>query len=96
MIEAAEPDLLFVAMETPAKELFLARHRDRLRVGYAMGVGGSLDVMAGLRKRAPRWMQRAGLEWIARWAQDPKRLARRYVVGNTQFAWLVLRTAARR
>jgi N-acetylglucosaminyldiphosphoundecaprenol N-acetyl-beta-D-mannosaminyltransferase len=95
-IERAQPDLLFVALETPAKEIFLARHRDRLGVNFAMGIGGTLDVIAGLRRRAPRWMQRAGLEWVFRFAQDPRRMARRYIIGNTQFAWLVLRAAARR
>ena len=95
-IAQAQTDLLFVALETPAKEIFLARHRDRLAVNFAMGIGGTLDVIAGLRKRAPRWMQRAGLEWLFRFAQDPRRMARRYIVGNTQFAWLVLREATRR
>jgi N-acetylglucosaminyldiphosphoundecaprenol N-acetyl-beta-D-mannosaminyltransferase len=92
-VAAAAPDLLFVALETPAKEIFLARHRDRLAVPFAMGVGGAFDVLAGLRRRAPRWMQRVGLEWVYRLAQDPRRLARRYVVGNTRFTWLVCREA---
>ena len=92
-VAAAAPDLLFVALETPAKEIFLARHRDRLAVPFAMGVGGAFDVLAGVRRRAPGWMQRVGLEWLYRLAQDPRRLARRYVVGNTRFTWLVLREA---
>lgn len=94
-IRASSPDILFIAMETPAKEIFIARHRERLGVRFVMGVGGSIDVLAGRRKRAPRWMQRAGLEWLFRLLQDPRRLATRYLVGNTRFAWLVLREALR-
>jgi N-acetylglucosaminyldiphosphoundecaprenol N-acetyl-beta-D-mannosaminyltransferase len=95
-IRAASPDILFVALETPAKELFVARNRDRLGVRFVMGVGGSIDVLSGRRRRAPGWMQRAGLEWLFRLLQDPRRLAKRYLVGNTQFALLVLREALRR
>jgi N-acetylglucosaminyldiphosphoundecaprenol N-acetyl-beta-D-mannosaminyltransferase len=90
-IAEARPDLLFVALETPAKELFLARNRERLGIPFVMGVGGAFDVLAGLRRRAPRWMRQVGLEWLYRLAQDPRRLARRYVVGNSQFIWLVAR-----
>jgi N-acetylglucosaminyldiphosphoundecaprenol N-acetyl-beta-D-mannosaminyltransferase len=61
-----------------------------------MGVGGALDILAGERRRAPRLLQRLGLEWSYRLIQDPRRLARRYVVGNTVFTWLVLRAAAAR
>jgi N-acetylglucosaminyldiphosphoundecaprenol N-acetyl-beta-D-mannosaminyltransferase len=95
-IASASPDLLFVALETPAKELFLARHRGELDVPFVMGVGGAIDVIAGVRRRAPRWMQRAGLEWLFRFVQDPRRLARRYVVGNTRFCLLVAGELLRR
>jgi N-acetylglucosaminyldiphosphoundecaprenol N-acetyl-beta-D-mannosaminyltransferase len=94
-IRATSPDILFLALETPAKELFIARHREALGVRFVMGVGGSIDVLAGRKRRAPRWMQRAGLEWLFRLLQDPRRLAKRYVVGNTRFALLVLREALR-
>jgi len=90
-IREAQPDVLFVALETPAKELFLARHRDRLQVPFVMGVGGAVDILGGVRRRAPRWLQRLGLEWAYRLAQDPRRLAGRYVVGNARFTWLVVR-----
>ena len=92
-IQRAAPDLLFVALETPVKETFIARYRDRLGAPFVMGIGGSLDILAGERRRAPRLLQRLGLEWCYRLAQDPRRLARRYVVGNTVFTWLVLRAA---
>jgi len=94
-IAEAAPDILFVALETPAKELFLARNRDRLRIPFVMGVGGAVDILGGVRRRAPRWLQRLGLEWAFRLAQDPRRLAGRYVVGNTRFTWLVARELVR-
>jgi N-acetylglucosaminyldiphosphoundecaprenol N-acetyl-beta-D-mannosaminyltransferase len=94
-IRAASPDMLFLAMETPAKEIFLARYREQLGVRFVMGVGGSIDILAGRRRRAPRWMQRTGLEWLFRLLQDPRRLAKRYLVGNTQFMFLVLRERLR-
>jgi N-acetylglucosaminyldiphosphoundecaprenol N-acetyl-beta-D-mannosaminyltransferase len=95
LVAASAPDILFVALETPAKELFLARNRTRLAIPFVMGVGGAFDVLAGERKRAPRLLQRLGLEWLFRLAQDPRRLARRYLVGNAKFVWLVLLELAR-
>lgn len=95
-IAAAAPDMLFIALDTPKKELFLARHRGTLTVPFAMGVGGSLDVIAGEVRRAPVWAQRAGLEWAFRLGQEPRRLLKRYVVGNARFTALVLRELGRR
>ena len=95
-IRAADPEILLVALETPAKELFLFRARERLSVPFAMGVGGAFDILAGERRRAPHWMQSAGLEWLYRLRQEPRRMARRYIVGNTRFTWLVVREAAHR
>lgn len=94
-IAEAQPDLLFVALETPQKELFLHRHRQALRVPFAMGVGGAFDVLAGRRRRAPRWVRRVGLEWLFRLLQEPRRLFLRYAVGNTVFLGLVAREIAR-
>jgi N-acetylglucosaminyldiphosphoundecaprenol N-acetyl-beta-D-mannosaminyltransferase len=78
-IEAAEPHILLVAMGHPKQERWLAMHRDRLRVPLCMGVGASLDFLAGVVSRAPLWMQRTGLEWLYRAAQEPRRLAQRYL-----------------
>jgi N-acetylglucosaminyldiphosphoundecaprenol N-acetyl-beta-D-mannosaminyltransferase len=94
-IAATRPDILFVALGTPQKELFQAQHRDELGVPFTMGVGGSFEVLAGMRKRAPRWAQRTGLEWAFRLVQEPRRLAGRYVVGNTRFVYLVGREVLR-
>ena len=94
-IRASGAALLFVALGTPEKELFLARRREELGVAFAMGVGGAFDVLAGLRRRAPEPLQRLGLEWAFRLAQEPRRLARRYAVGNGRFLVLVARELAR-
>ncbi len=83
--------ILFVAMPSPKKELWVARHRSDLGVGLVMGVGGSFDVLAGVTRRAPGWMQNAGLEWFYRLVQEPRRMWRRYLVGNSRFVALVLR-----
>jgi N-acetylglucosaminyldiphosphoundecaprenol N-acetyl-beta-D-mannosaminyltransferase len=79
-IEKAQPDVLLVAMGHPKQERWLAMHRQRLKVPLCMGVGASLDFLAGEFSRAPIWMQTAGLEWLYRAAQEPRRLAQRYLV----------------
>ncbi|HUQ64895.1 MAG TPA: WecB/TagA/CpsF family glycosyltransferase [Flavitalea sp.] len=84
--------ILFVAITSPLKENFLYENRDLLKaVNFTMGVGGSFDVVAGYVKRAPLWMQHSGLEWAYRVYQEPKRMFKRYMVGNWQFMMLVLR-----
>jgi N-acetylglucosaminyldiphosphoundecaprenol N-acetyl-beta-D-mannosaminyltransferase len=93
-IRAARPDLLFVAMSTPRKEYFLGRWGSELDVPFSMGVGGAIDVVAGVTKRAPRSLQRLGLEWAFRLAQEPRRLFRRYLVTNSEFVALTLRGMA--
>lgn len=84
-IAASRPDLLFVAISSPKKEQFLGRYQAQLNAPFAMGVGGSFDVVAGKAKRAPRWMQRSGLEWFYRFAQEPRRLFKRYFVDGGRF-----------
>jgi N-acetylglucosaminyldiphosphoundecaprenol N-acetyl-beta-D-mannosaminyltransferase len=78
-IEEAQPDVLLVAMGHPKQERWLAMHRDRLKVPLCMGVGASLDFLAGTVSRAPVWMQLAGLEWLYRTVQEPRRLSQRYL-----------------
>jgi len=79
LIAATRPDLLLVAYGAPEQELWIARNRARLRVPVAIGVGGTLDFLAGRVRRAPRWMRRAQLEWLWRLALQPSR-ARRMAV----------------
>jgi N-acetylglucosaminyldiphosphoundecaprenol N-acetyl-beta-D-mannosaminyltransferase len=90
-IRTAAPDILFVAMPSPKKEYWLARYGRLIAVPFVMGVGGSVDVLAGQTRRAPRWLQRAGLEWLYRLLQEPRRMFGRYLVGNVRFCMLVLR-----
>jgi len=84
--------LLFVAITSPKKENFLFEFKEVLKnVSFTMGVGGTFDVIAGLTKRAPQWMQKAGLEWFYRFLQEPKRMWRRYLVGNSKFIFIILK-----
>jgi len=90
-ITNSKADCLFIAMPTPRKERFLAAYRDRLDVPFIMGVGGSLDVIAGHVRRAPPIMQSMGLEWLYRVYQEPRRMWWRYVKTNTLFAGILIR-----
>lgn len=84
--------LLFVALNSPKKENFLYEYKHVLRkVNFTMGVGGTFDIIAGVTKRAPNWMQKIGMEWFYRFVQEPRRMWRRYLIGNLQFIWLVFK-----
>lgn len=95
-IRSSDADCLFLAISSPIKERFIRRYRDDLNVSFLMGVGGSIDVIAGLVKRAPMWMQRWGLEWAYRLAQEPRRMWKRYLFTNCIFAVLLARALLRR
>ncbi len=90
-IRLSRADCLFVAMPTPRKERFMRRHRDDLGVPFVMGIGGTLDVVAGHVRRAPAAVQRVGLEWAYRMAQEPRRLGARYLYTNLIFSGLLVR-----
>ncbi|RDC59689.1 N-acetylglucosaminyldiphosphoundecaprenol N-acetyl-beta-D-mannosaminyltransferase [Alteripontixanthobacter maritimus] len=91
-IRESGADCLFVAMPTPHKERFLNRNASKLRVPFIMGVGGSVDVLAGHVSRAPEWMQQAGLEWFHRMVKEPRKMVGRYASTNSAFAMLLLKT----
>jgi N-acetylglucosaminyldiphosphoundecaprenol N-acetyl-beta-D-mannosaminyltransferase len=95
-VAAARPDILFVAISSPKKEYWLGRYGRDLGVPFVMGVGGSIDVVAGVTRRAPRAFQVLGLEWAYRLAQEPGRLWRRYLVTNSRFLVLLVRHLAGR
>lgn len=95
-IRATRPDVLFMATPSPKKELFLGQWKAVLGVPFVMGVGGSFDVVAGLVKRAPGWVQRCGLEWFYRFAQEPRRMWHRYFVEDMAFFPLLWREWRRR
>lgn len=84
-IAASGADILFVGMGVPRQEYFIEENWDRLGVRFAVGVGGSFNVIAGVRRRAPRLLQQIGLEWLFRLAQEPRRLWKRYFLTNSQF-----------
>ncbi|GEP96917.1 WecB/TagA/CpsF family glycosyltransferase [Chitinophaga cymbidii] len=90
-IAVSGADMLFVAITSPKKELFLDAYKDVINIPFIMGVGGSFDVVAGLTRRAPRWMQRIGMEWFYRVVQEPRRMWKRYLFGNSAFIYLVLK-----
>jgi N-acetylglucosaminyldiphosphoundecaprenol N-acetyl-beta-D-mannosaminyltransferase len=85
-IHAVSPDILLVAFGNPKQEKWIWMHRKRLGVPVAMGVGGSFDILVGDMRRAPRWIQRCGLEWAMRFLQEPIRLGPRYLRDFTGFA----------
>jgi N-acetylglucosaminyldiphosphoundecaprenol N-acetyl-beta-D-mannosaminyltransferase len=90
-IADARPDILFIGMSTPLKERFVERNLDKMGVPVCIGVGGSFDVAAGVYKLAPAWMRKAGLEWLYRLIQEPRRMWRRYLTTNTVFVYLVFK-----
>lgn len=90
-IRNTRADILFIAMSSPKKEFFIKKYLHTMCVPFVMGVGGSFDVVAGKIRRAPKWMQEIGLEWLFRLLQEPRRLWRRYLVGNTVVIYLVFK-----
>ena len=90
-IAASNADILFVAISSPTKEIFLNTYKDQLKVSFIMGVGGSFDVVAGKVKRAPLWMQNSGLEWFYRFLQEPRRMWKRYLTTNSLFLYYIFK-----
>jgi N-acetylglucosaminyldiphosphoundecaprenol N-acetyl-beta-D-mannosaminyltransferase len=90
-IAASGADVLFIGMSSPLKEQFVERNFERLNVPVQIGVGGSIDVLGGVTKLPPPWVRTAGLEWVSRLVQEPRRLAKRYLFSNTVFGFIVLK-----
>ena len=88
-INASMPHILFVILGCPKQEKWMAANKHRLNT-VAIGVGGALPVLTGMQKRSPKWMQDAGLEWLYRLGQEPKRLFKRYAVTNSKFIGIVM------
>jgi N-acetylglucosaminyldiphosphoundecaprenol N-acetyl-beta-D-mannosaminyltransferase len=89
-INEAQPDIVWVGLSTPKQERWMWEHRGRLKAPVFIGVGAAFDFHAGLKRQAPRWMQRNGLEWVFRLLTEPRRLWRRYLRNNPVFVWLTL------
>lgn len=90
-INASKPDILFLGMPTPKKEFFMKNHKHQLEIKYSLGVGGLFDIFSGKTKRAPKWMQKHGFEWFYRLIQEPRRMWKRYLFGNSKFIYLILK-----
>lgn len=85
-------DMMFVAFSSPKKEYWINKYINELNIPFVMGVGGSFDVVAGVTTRAPVWMQERGLEWFYRFIQEPRRMWKRYIIGNFKFVILTYKT----
>jgi N-acetylglucosaminyldiphosphoundecaprenol N-acetyl-beta-D-mannosaminyltransferase len=90
-INATAPDLVWVGLSTPKQERWMAAHVGQLTAPVLLGVGAAFDIHAGLLPQAPRWMQRAGLEWLYRLLREPRRLWRRYLRNNPRFLLAIVR-----
>jgi N-acetylglucosaminyldiphosphoundecaprenol N-acetyl-beta-D-mannosaminyltransferase len=90
LINRKRPDILLVAYSAPSQELWIARNLNRFQKSVvAMGVGGTLDFIAGKTKRAPQWVQKSGLEWLYRLLQEPKKRLKRIYTAVVIFPWLI-------
>jgi len=90
-INAARPDVVWVGLGTPKQDLWMGEFRGKLEAPVLIAVGAAFNFHAGRLAQAPPWMQRAGLEWLYRLLREPRRLWRRYLIGNQRFIWLLLR-----
>ncbi len=90
-INRTKPDILWVGLGSPKQDYWMVNHRDELDVPVMIGVGAAFDFLAGTKPQAPVWMRRSGLEWIFRLCTEPKRLWKRYLVGNTIFMCLIFK-----
>lgn len=88
-VQMARPDIVWVGLSTPKQELFMARYVNKLRVPLLIGVGAAFDFHTGRLDEAPAWIKRAGLQWLHRLLQDPRRLWRRYLLNNPLFIWRI-------
>jgi len=91
MIKKANPDILFVGLGSPKQEKWIYAHRYEYQAPVSIGIGGSFEFVSGMVKRAPKWMQRIGLEWLWRIMMEPGRLWKRYLIDDMPFFWLVLK-----
>jgi N-acetylglucosaminyldiphosphoundecaprenol N-acetyl-beta-D-mannosaminyltransferase len=88
-INEARPDIVWVGISTPKQEQWMAQHVNQLCASVLLGVGAAFDFHAGVKKQAPRWMMRAGLEWLFRLMLEPRRLGKRYLINNPLFVVLM-------
>jgi N-acetylglucosaminyldiphosphoundecaprenol N-acetyl-beta-D-mannosaminyltransferase len=92
-INNSNPDIVWIGLGTPYQERWMAEHVRKLSAPVLVGVGAAFDFHTGLLKQAPRWIQQTGLEWLFRLSMEPRRLWKRYLIGNSVFLWLILKQA---
>jgi N-acetylglucosaminyldiphosphoundecaprenol N-acetyl-beta-D-mannosaminyltransferase len=90
-VNATKPDIVLISLTAPKQDLWITQNKAQLHPALYVGIGGAFEVMAGLAKRAPKWMHGAGLEWLFRLIQEPKRMYRRYLIEAPLFIPLVIR-----
>jgi N-acetylglucosaminyldiphosphoundecaprenol N-acetyl-beta-D-mannosaminyltransferase len=96
IINEARADIVWVGLSTPKQEHWMAAYRSRLAAPVLIGVGAAFDFIAGTKRQAPRWMMRAGMEWIFRLMCEPRRLAGRYMINNPKFVGMLAAAALKR
>mgnify|MGYP001422775920 CR=1 FL=1 len=89
MINESNSDILWVGLGSPKQDLWMHKYRDKINVPVMIGVGAAFDFISGAKKQAPKFMQRIGCEWLFRLILEPKRLWRRYIIGNALFLYLI-------
>jgi N-acetylglucosaminyldiphosphoundecaprenol N-acetyl-beta-D-mannosaminyltransferase len=89
-INSFQPDVLFVGMTAPKQEKWAFKNFDYIKAGHVCCIGAVFDFYAGTKKRAPRWMIKIGMEWLFRLIQEPRRMWKRYLIGNIKFIWTVM------
>jgi N-acetylglucosaminyldiphosphoundecaprenol N-acetyl-beta-D-mannosaminyltransferase len=94
-INALKPDILWVGLGSPKQDFWMCQHQKKLRVGVMVGVGAAFDFLAGTKKQAPVWMRKTGLEWFFRLCSEPRRLWKRYLIGNTRFIFYLVKNIFR-
>lgn len=90
-LNRSQASIIWVGLGSPKQDLWMERYRPVLDAPLLVGVGAAFDLLAGVKRQAPRWMQRVGLEWLYRLIQEPRRLGKRYLVYNPRFMWLLFR-----
>jgi N-acetylglucosaminyldiphosphoundecaprenol N-acetyl-beta-D-mannosaminyltransferase len=88
-INESAPDIVWVGLGAPKQDLWMAENASKIESSILMGVGAAFDFHAGLKKQAPAWMGRSGLEWLFRLLSEPRRLGSRYLLGNPRFLALI-------
>ena len=90
-VNNASPDILLVSLTAPKQDIWIAQNLNQLNATLCVGIGGAFEVMAGIAKRSPYWMQKVGLEWFYRLIQEPRRLYKRYLIEAPAFIPLVIK-----